>query len=70
MNSQHSQLERGKMGAAEDKWAMGSCPMTTDNTLLTGYETRTWEWKMDVRIDALGAVITLSNAFTVSITSI
>lgn len=41
--------------------------MTTHNILLMGYETRIWERKIDVKKDGLGAVITLSNAFTVSI---
>lgn len=44
------------MGAAEDKWAKGNCHMTTRSTVLMGYETRTWAWKMDVKIDALGNV--------------
>lgn len=34
--------------------------------MLTGYETRTWEWKTERTIDGLDAFITLSNTFTVS----
>lgn len=56
MNSQQSQYKRENIGATEDEWVKDNCQVTTHNTLLTGYETRTWEWKMDGEIDAPAAV--------------